>query len=125
MTQSELVGPGHFGLAVRAHGDPPSTITGIRAESSAGKSPTAGVVSIRVDRPLALSRNSSLQVRNFFPLHFNNLLWISSSNLLHLPACLPFLCLSRPSRRSYRQVLLALCLSWEQAGGWGHQCIFF
>lgn len=74
MTQSELVGPGHFGLAARPRGDPPPTITGIRAKSSAGKTPTAGVVSIRVDRPLALYRNSSLQVRNFFPLHFNSLL---------------------------------------------------
>lgn len=53
--------------------------------------------------------------------------WISSSSLLIcLPACLPFLCLSRPSRPTYSQVLLALCPAGEKAGGgWGCQCIFF
>ncbi|KAK1335918.1 hypothetical protein QTO34_003717 [Cnephaeus nilssonii] len=61
MTQSELgrswpLWIGHAG----SWGTPP-TITGIRAKSSAGKSPTAGVVSIQGDRLLALSCNSSRQ----------------------------------------------------------------
>ncbi|XP_028015728.2 calcitonin gene-related peptide 2-like [Eptesicus fuscus] len=61
MTQSELgrswpLWIGHAG----SWGTPP-TITGIRAKSSAGKTPTAGVVSIQGDRLLALSCNSSLQ----------------------------------------------------------------
>ncbi|KAG8524244.1 Calcitonin [Galemys pyrenaicus] len=61
MTQSELVGPGHFGLAAPTRGDPPPALTGIRAESSAEKTPTAGVVSKRVDPRLTLFCNSSCQ----------------------------------------------------------------
>lgn len=65
----------------------PPTITGIRAKSSSGKTPTAGVVSIRGDRLLALSCTSSRQVRNFPPPPS-----CSASGLVHpvsRTACLP------------------------------------
>lgn len=94
MTQLELgrswpLWIGHAG----SWGTPP-TITGIRAKSSAGKTPTAGVVSIQGDRLLALSCNSIRQVRNF-PLHPNALL-LDEFIQFAGTACLPFLCLSRP-----------------------------
>lgn len=55
-------------------GTPPPTMTGIRAKSSAGKTPTAGVVSIRGDRLLEFSSTSSRQVRNFPLCDSGNLL---------------------------------------------------
>lgn len=121
MTQSELgrswpLWIGHAG----SWGTPP-TIPGIRAKSSAGKTPTTGVVSIQGDGLLALSRNSIRQVRNFL-LHPNPLLLAEFVQFAGL-ACLPFLCLSPPSGLIYSKVLLALCPPWERAGGWDGQCI--
>ncbi|XP_036077533.1 LOW QUALITY PROTEIN: calcitonin gene-related peptide 1 [Rousettus aegyptiacus] len=62
MTQSELgwSWPLWIGRA-GSWGPLPPTITGIRAKSSAGKTPTAGVVSIRGDRLLEFSSTSRRQ----------------------------------------------------------------